>query len=96
VRPLSIADEMHSPVREHPRADHYAGLGTSRLFHETTVADYKKYAPTSIQNADFMIHARGLSQRLLEIESVVLNIPVDARLVGYNPGMPVYSIAQAA
>ncbi|VTU40486.1 Glucose 1-dehydrogenase 2 [Variovorax sp. PBS-H4] len=69
-----------------------AGLGNCPPFHETTDADYRKFADIN-QKATFMI-TRAAFPALLASKGVVLNIASTLGVVGYRR-QAVYSMAKA-
>lgn len=69
-----------------------AGLGNCPPFHETTDADYQKWADIN-QKATFMI-TRAAFPALIKAKGVVLNIASTLGLVGYRR-QAVYSMAKA-
>lgn len=69
-----------------------AGLGNCPAFHETTDADYQKFADIN-QKATFMI-TRAAFPALIRSGGVVLNIASTLGLVGYRR-QAVYSMAKA-
>jgi meso-butanediol dehydrogenase/(S,S)-butanediol dehydrogenase/diacetyl reductase len=69
-----------------------AGLGNCPPFHETTEADYQKWADIN-QKATFMV-TRAAFPALLKSNGVVLNIASTLGVVGYRR-QAVYSMAKA-
>ena len=69
-----------------------AGLGNCPPFHETTDADYQKFADIN-QKATFMV-TRAAFPALIRSRGVVLNIASSLGLVGYRR-QAVYSMAKA-
>jgi NAD(P)-dependent dehydrogenase (short-subunit alcohol dehydrogenase family) len=69
-----------------------AGLGNCPAFHETTDADYRKWADIN-QKATFMV-TRAAFPALLRSKGVVLNIASTLGIVGYRR-QAVYSMAKA-
>lgn len=69
-----------------------AGLGNCPPFHETTDADYQKWADIN-QKATFMV-TRAAFPALLKSKGVVLNIASTLGVVGYRR-QAVYSMAKA-
>jgi len=90
--PLAIADECLRQYGSIRVLVNNAGLGNCPAFHETTDADYEKFADIN-QKATFMI-TRAAFPALLESKGVVLNIASTLGLVGYRR-QAVYSMAKA-
>ena len=90
--PLAIADECLRQYGSIRVLVNNAGLGNCPAFHETTDADYQKFADIN-QKATFMI-TRAAFPALLESKGVVLNIASTLGLVGYRR-QAVYSMAKA-
>jgi len=90
--PLAIADECLRQYGSIRVLVNNAGLGNCPAFHETTDADYQKFADIN-QKATFMI-TRAAFAALLESKGVVLNIASTLGVVGYRR-QAVYSMAKA-
>ncbi len=90
--PGAVADECLRQYGSIRVLVNNAGLGNCPAFHETTDADYQKFADIN-QKATFMI-TRAAFPALLESKGVVLNIASTLGLVGYRR-QAVYSMAKA-
>lgn len=90
--PQAIADECVKQYDGIHVLVNNAGLGNCPPFHETTDADYRKWADIN-QKATFMI-TRAAFPALLKSKGVVLNIASTLGVVGYRR-QAVYSMAKA-
>lgn len=90
--PQTIADECLRQYGGIRVLVNNAGLGNCPPFHETSDADYQKYADIN-QKATFMV-TRAALPALLASKGVVLNIASTLGLVGYRR-QAVYSMAKA-
>ena len=90
--PQAIADECLRQFGGIRVLVNNAGLGNCPPFHETSDADYQKWADIN-QKATFMI-TRAAFPALLESRGVVLNIASTLGVVGYRR-QAVYSMAKA-
>jgi NAD(P)-dependent dehydrogenase (short-subunit alcohol dehydrogenase family) len=90
--PKAIADECLQRYGGIRVLVNNAGLGNCPPFHETSEADYQKFADIN-QKATFMV-TRAAFPALLASKGVVLNIASTLGLVGYRR-QAVYSMAKA-
>jgi NAD(P)-dependent dehydrogenase (short-subunit alcohol dehydrogenase family) len=90
--PQAIADECLRHYDGIRVLVNNAGLGNCPPFHETTDADYQKWADIN-QKATFMV-TRAAFPALLKSKGVVLNIASTLGVVGYRR-QAVYSMAKA-